>query len=132
MVSRFYHSSFHRTCCVTLKITSTNNFETNGAPQSSPLSFTTELKIGTWILCSVPRVCSKTKTLFPGNLHDTQVELLLSLIVVSVGGFLRAFFLDRTSMLQLSSFCWRTSRQGNTDGTAEVFNVFLQPVSERI
>ena len=33
MVIRFYHSSFHRTCNVTLKITSTNNFERNGTPR---------------------------------------------------------------------------------------------------
>ena len=99
MVSRFYHSSFHRTCCVTLKITSTNNFETNGAPQSSPLSFTTALKIGTWILCSVPRVCSKTKTFSPGiYMTHTWNCCCRSSLSPAVGGSLRAFFLDRTSI----------------------------------
>ena len=72
-------------------------------------------------------------------LPNTSIQLSVKLFKLPAvayrcrfGGFLRAFFLDRTSMLWCSFFAGEPFVQGNTDGTAEDFNVFLRPVSERM
>ena len=60
------------------------------------------------------------------------MELLLSLIVVVSEVFFGLFFLIGLLCSGALLFAGEPFVQGNTDGTAEDFNVFLRPVSERM